>query len=161
MTMQTIAGKFWKKVNILGDDECWPWMAGKVGAGYGVMNCEGKDIRANRLAWELTYGPMPKGLCVCHRCDNPPCCNPKHLFLCTHADNMADMARKGRSAHGERHRNAKLTVEQVLEIRRCYAQGAMLQRELAVEYGVTQQQISLIVRGKNWLDSYLKKEKAK
>lgn len=94
-----IATRFWRKVKRGPPDECWPWTGRRGGRGYGRVGSCG----AHRLAWELTNGAIPAGLWVLHRCDNPPCVNPSHLWLGTHADNMADMRAKGRSARGDRH----------------------------------------------------------
>jgi len=85
---------------------CWLWTSATTAAGYGVFRLGGrKGIAAyvHRLAWALTHGPIPDGLEVCHHCDTPPCCNPDHLFLGTHSDNMRDMARKGRNRGARRH----------------------------------------------------------
>lgn len=89
--------KFWARV--ARSDGCWLWTGGTGPRGYGVVRYQGAAFRAHRLAWILTHGPIPEGLFVCHHCDNPPCCNPAHLFLGTGADNMRDMANKRRGYH--------------------------------------------------------------
>lgn len=92
------AERFWEKVDRRSPDECWPWLGrARTSFGYGAFAI-GRDRanRAHRIAWELTNGPVPVGLSALHRCDNPPCCNPAHLFLGTQADNIADMVAKGR-----------------------------------------------------------------
>ncbi len=94
------------------------WTGGKQVSGYGMAyhhDENGKSVYkpAHRASYELTYGPIPDGLDVLHRCDNPPCVNPAHLFLGTHAENMVDRNTKGRQARGERHPHAKLTAEDV------------------------------------------------
>lgn len=123
-----------------------------------------RSFRAHRFAWEITRGPIPDGLHVLHRCDNPPCCNPDHLFLGTHIDNVADMVAKGRGAKGERsgarlhpervargERNgtAKLTAAQVAEIR-ATPRKVGSQHALALRFGVSDATISMIVNGKAW-----------
>jgi hypothetical protein len=75
---------------------CLEWQGAKSAAGYGQMWVDGRLQYTHRLAWEAAYGPIPDGLLVCHHCDNPPCCNPNHYFLGTHADNNADKISKGR-----------------------------------------------------------------
>jgi hypothetical protein len=79
-------------------DGCWPWTGGKHRAGYGVIRDGGDTVLTHRLMWVLTFGPIPKGMDVCHRCDNPPCCRPGHLFVGTREDNVHDMIDKGRAA---------------------------------------------------------------
>lgn len=88
--------KFWKKVNKLSDDECWLWIAHKIPSGYGQFNAMGKIMRAHRVSWILKNGPIPPEKVICHKCDNPSCVNPNHLFLGTLKDNSRDMIKKGR-----------------------------------------------------------------
>ena len=149
-----LAERFWEKVGQSGPTECWPWLAGRGGGeyDYGHIRHNGETINAHRVAWELTYGLIPEGVCVCHHCDDRMCCNPAHLFLGTRADNNTDKAQKGRSFHpsGEKHGRSALTDVMVLEIRRLYAGGSVLQRELSATYGVSQQQISFIVNRRAW-----------
>jgi hypothetical protein len=149
--------RFWEKVRVGDPDECWPWLAGIEKNGYGRISlgrrCEGR-IRAHRLAWTLSHGPITDGLYVLHRCDNPCCCNPAHLFLGTAAENSADMVRKNRQARGERVATAKLTYQKAREIRRLYAAGQHSQRELARRFGVHQGAIWQILHHKIWDEGY-------
>jgi len=85
--------RFWCGVKRGEPDECWPWTRSLSPKGYGRV----RGRNAHRVAYELTYGPIPPGMFVCHTCDNPPCCNPAHLFLGTYLDNIADMVAKKRS----------------------------------------------------------------
>jgi hypothetical protein len=131
---------------------CIEW-TGTRNRGYGYIRRDGKTIRAHRLAYELKHGPIPKGLYVCHRCDNRSCCNTDHHFLGTNADNMADRNAKGRQAKGERSGGAKLTEADVLEIRRRLAAGES-QLEISKAFGITRQHVGYIKSGKTW--SHLK-----
>lgn len=90
----------WAKVRQGDPDECWPWQAALSSTGYGVAGWNGSSTSAHRAIWMLTYGEIPPGLMVCHACDNPPCCNPSHLFLGTQRENMQDAQRKGRIPTG-------------------------------------------------------------
>lgn len=125
--------------------------------GYGAFRVNGETVRAHRVAWELTHGPIANGLCVLHRCDNRRCCNPEHLFLGTYADNYADMAEKGRQSRhsrprGTQHGNAKLNPEAVRAIRVSYAAnsryGALM--ALARKYGVSLKTIDNVVKRTVW-----------
>jgi len=149
--------RFWSKVDRSGGpDTCWPWLTSALADfGYGVVGVGGRrknggrTEKAHRVAWMLTFGPIADGLNVLHSCDNPLCCNPSHLFLGTLADNTADMVAKGRHAHGECS-YAKLTWEQVEEIRKRYATGSESQRWIARDYGISRSMVGLIVRGERW-----------
>lgn len=110
-------------------------------------------IPTTRFIWELTHAvPVPPGMLVCHRCDNPPCFNPEHLFLGTNKDNMHDMISKGRSRHpkGEETNNRKLNNSQVLEIRQEYASGGFSMRRIAQRYGISKTHVRQIVRKIKW-----------
>lgn len=93
------AERFWAKVDKRGPDACWPWLASRCDSGYGKFRV-GKMTRSHRVAFELGGGEIPDGQCVLHRCDNPACCNPAHLFVGTFNDNVQDMVRKGRQRSG-------------------------------------------------------------
>ena len=143
---------FWSQV--AKGDGCWVWTGLKNGDGYGSVWFGKRMDGTHRVAWTLTNGPIPDGMMVLHRCDNPPCCRPDHLFLGTQADNVRDMHAKGRArkAHGSACGMSKLTEEQVSEIRHRYAAGDVSQTKLAAEYGVSQVMVSQIVRRKTWTE---------
>jgi len=151
-----IEERFWSKVARADQDSCWEWAYSKRDWGYGQfsikLNGRWGGVPAHRVAWELTYGDIPSGLFVLHRCDNPPCCNPNHLFLGTPLDNVEDCRDKGRSrwACGEAAGSAKLTALNVVEIRSRYAAGGNTQQALANEYGVSPSTISGVVLLKYW-----------
>lgn len=98
---KTLAERFFEKV--VRGDGCWIWTASTHHQwGYGHINVSGRSRAAHRVSWELHFGPIPDGMLVCHRCDNPPCVNPRHLFLGTNADNAADRDAKGRAVHANK-----------------------------------------------------------
>lgn len=127
---------------------CWIWK-GYVSRRYGVISINNRPVRSNRAAWILNFGPIPDGLVVCHTCDNPLCCNPKHLFLGTTHDNNEDKLKKGRHAYGEKSSSAILKYSDVREIRRLpKTRGSGVR--LAKKYGVSPATISAIRVGRNW-----------
>lgn len=128
---------------------CREWMGKRIN-GYGVVNFQGKGLRAHRVVYELLRGPIPPKLFVCHTCDNRPCCAIEHLFLGTSQDNMDDMRRKGRGAIRERHGGAKLTQADADAIRTRYAAGGEGYKRLGQAYGVTWSNIRAVVTGKTW-----------
>lgn len=137
----------WRRVDVRTPDECWPWKGPGDKDGYGRMKIGDGTVRAHRVAWALGHGFDPGDALVLHRCDNPPCCNPAHLFLGTHTDNVRDMHSKDRwvDRKGSRHPLAKLTEESVAEIRHRRAAGET-GRALAREFGVAESRISTLVR---------------
>ena len=136
--------------NIEKTPSCWIWLGSLDNHGYGRMNVGGKPTMTHRVSWEVHKGPIPPGANVLHRCDNPRCVRPRHLFLGDHAANMADKMAKGRHRYGnvsgEEHGMAKLTAEQVLAIR---ADQRSL-REVAAEYGLSRTHVWEIRTGRAW-----------
>lgn len=129
------------------DTGCWVWKGKPDSRGYGqVLRAKVACKSAHRLSWTLHFGRPPKGIMVCHKCDNPPCVNPDHLFLGTGRDNSVDAMLKDRVAHGERHGMAKLTEKSVLEIRG----SSLSQVRLAQKYGVSKALIYYIQKGIAW-----------
>lgn len=147
-----ISERFWGLVDRRGDDECWPWKKSTNPKGYGQFNvgrghATAKGIKGvcqltNRVAFELAFGAIPSGLDVLHQCDNPPCCNPRHLFVGTKADNMHDKISKGRSKR-------QLTKEQVVEIRRLAAEGATV-AELSTMFDRMPYSVDAVIRRRTW-----------
>jgi len=149
---RTLDERFWSKVAKGPVDKCWLWMGASNG-GYGYLGkTRGQQsILAHRLSYELHYGTLSNDLCVCHRCDNPACVNPLHLFAGTKADNNRDKEDKGRGNHvtGTGHPSAKLSVEGVATIKKLYVNG-MTQTAIANMFNVSQNTVSRVVRNKTW-----------
>ena len=153
---------FYQSVTMLGPDQCWEWAGPRTIQGYGraVGPPRGgradRRVRAHRLSWEIHNGPIPGSLFVCHRCDNPPCVNPDHLFLGTHADNMADMGKKGRAAGrrvslcGEKQWAAKLTEEIVVEMRKAREIGGLRLAMIADRYGLSLSHTKRVIYRQSW-----------
>lgn len=147
-----IEERFWNKVDTGATGGCWLWTGAKNEKGYGVIGRGGRgsgNEKAHRVSWMIHFGPIPDGLFVCHKCDNPACVNPDHLFLGTNDDNVQDMVSKNRNARGETS-YAKLTEEQVIDIRQRHKQREVSCQDLANEYGVSRSEVQLIVSGKRW-----------
>jgi hypothetical protein len=158
-----------------GPDECWVWTGGKFDFGYGACWDGDRTTQAHRVSWVLAHGHLPPKTCVLHKCDNPPCVNPAHLFLGSRSDNTADMIRKGRAkltgpitpATGDRNgsrtspesrpkgsavKTSKLTLAQVLEIRRLRADG-LERNAVAAQFGIAPGHVSQITSGRAWRHS--------
>ena len=137
--------QFWGNVDIRGPDECWPWQLGKFTYGYGKLAWRGNAAEvAHRVAYTLAKGPIPPGLDVMHSCDNPPCCNPKHLSPGTKRANQVDALQKGLLS------NVKLTEQIVREARRLHRVGGVSYSALGRRYGVTTQGIRHAILGISW-----------
>jgi hypothetical protein len=146
-----LAPRLWARVEKASGDGCWEWNGSRTGFGHGQIGTgSGRTVYTHRLSYELAHGPIPDGLCVLHRCDNPPCCRPDHLFLGTRSDNMADKVAKGRQQRGERAGNAVLTEEKVMAILAAYATGEFPVLTLANEYGANEATMRAIVNGQTW-----------
>ena len=131
-----------------GPDACWPWTGYMGSSGYGAVYVDQHEVKAHRVAYLLAFND-PGEMYVCHHCDVRLCCNPAHLFLGTHADNMADMRAKGRGPKGSRIPTAVLTPPDVLEIRAGFYRGDS-DRSLAERFGVSPGTIWAIRTGKTW-----------
>jgi hypothetical protein len=153
----SIIQRFWPKVDTSGD--CWLWTACTCKGGYGCF-CLGnshkpRQINSHRFVWEITYGPIPAGLCVLHRCDTPACVRPTHLFLGTTADNIADKMAKGRARgggsdqRGENNNGAKLTEATVRQIRQLRAEGYSYAK-IAAQVGTSSGNCLLVCKRVTW-----------
>lgn len=128
---------------------CIEWTGALMHQGYGHINWNGKIHRTHRLSYAATKGEIAGGIVICHKCDNPACINPDHLFAGTKADNSADMAKKKRSTIGERNPMAKIDASVVHEIR-VLGKTGMLQKDIGSKFGITREAVGLIIRGERW-----------
>ena len=146
---EAAARRFWPKVQKGGPDVCWLWQGAKTTQGYGNLNINFMSKLAHRISWFLHTGDIPPPeVSVCHHCDNPSCVNPRHLWLGTNADNVADRDKKGRGwdRSGSRNHNAKLTEDDVRAIRK----DTRIARIIAPEYGVSARLVNDIKSRKGW-----------
>lgn len=147
---EAVLKRFWGKVEKKGPDDCWEWRAYRSPKGYGQFAVNRTCIAfSHRVSFAIENGTTPTDLIVCHRCDNPPCCNPGHLFLGTEQENSSDMVRKLRSSRGEA-RSDKLTESAVIEIKTAYASGNYSYKTLGAAYNVEWSTIRAIIKGRNW-----------
>lgn len=149
-TVKPLADRFWPKVQKT--DGCWIWTAAVDHHGYGNIGAgrrsEGK-IKAHRAAWLLAGGEDPGDRDLCHRCDNPRCVRPDHLFIGSRLDNMRDCVAKGRASRGSRNGHARLSEAAITEARRLLSQGVS-RKELAAKFGVSHSGMCYALRGDTW-----------
>lgn len=140
-----LAERFWEKVDKRGENECWPWIGSRDETQRGLIHRDGKLTRAPRVSWFLHHGEdLPPGTFALHTCDNPACVNPAHLRAGTPAENMQDMARKGRTGHGPR-KPWSLSPEQRAEIVARWRSGVAI-RALANEHGVSRSRVRRLLQ---------------
>lgn len=143
--------RFWEKVDTsAGPDDCWVWTAATC-RGYGMIGESGsrKTVRAHVASWKLANGSVPKGMHVCHTCDNRSCVNPKHLFIGSRLDNIADAVAKKRHTHGERQWLAKLTEDDVRVIRKL-GQMSVSRARIASKFGMSRSAIQQVLHRDTW-----------
>ena len=147
--------EFWRNVDIRSSQEsCWEWKRCRQAKGYGLLRFEPMGElsmqKAHRVAYHLTFGPIQKGKHVLHKCDNPPCCNPYHLYIGTNHDNAQDRKVRGRQQRGKDVYTAKLTKEQVRAIREEYISCQTSCEKLAKRYPVNPSSIWLVLTYQSW-----------
>ena len=141
--------RFWSSVDVRGLHECWDWRGGSFGpGGHGRFALKNGRIATHRAAFELVRGAVPEGKWVLHHCDNPKCCNPKHLYAGSHADNTQDAVDRRRMASGERNGNTKLSEDQARFIRKNPLR--LTGEQLAKRFNVASSTISYIRNGRSW-----------
>lgn len=167
MSKVTAAERFWRRVAVAGPDDCWPWIPDRGKGNYGGFWLNGTNRKAHRVSWEFTHGELPVGVDVLHKCDNPPCCNPAHLFIGTDADNVADKCSKNRQAkgdrngsythpekrpRGERHGRVNVDHSQAQAIRERWETGEASKSQIARENGISRPQVLKIIERRHWTD---------
>lgn len=149
---ETLEDKFWRRFEVAGKDDCWEWQGTKDPHGYGSISKNNRTFYAHRISYEINVGEIPEGIFVLHSCDNPSCVNPKHLFLGTQADNVADRDKKGRQVRGERVKGSKLTEKKVIRMRDLRKKHGkdMPYRVIGKKFNVSQQSAHDAVNGHSW-----------
>ena len=139
-----VIDRFWSKVDIKSEDECWEWLGPLRGKGYGYIVIEHKKIKANRFSWIITNGLIPTEKLVLHNCDNSKCVNPNHLYIGSHSDNMRDRCSRYNGMIG---RTNRFTEEKIQIIKLLYSKG-ITQRSIAERLGLSQSYISMLIHNK-------------
>jgi hypothetical protein len=147
---RSVAERLWERVDTSGGpNACWPWTGARFHFGHGAFKVNGRPWGAHRIAWELTNGPIADGQRILHICDNPPCCNPRHLYEGTLKDNGRDMRQRGRASHGETHPFARLDASSVRDARARFVAGNQI-KDIAPEYGVSAGTLAKAIHGVTW-----------
>lgn len=147
---------FWKKVKKGADNECWMWLGATCGSNskYGHALFGGTLKKAHRIAYEITFGEIPKGMLACHKCDNSLCVNPNHIFIGTYRDNILDMIKKGRQVkatmRGEESPRCKITEAQVIKAKFLRRTQGLMYKEIAKATGISRTNVSSILEGRSW-----------
>lgn len=146
--------RFWSKVEKRSDTDCWPWMAAvrRPDEGYGAFWLNNRHQPSSRVAWMLTFGDIPEGLQALHKCDNPRCCNPGHLFLGTNLENNADKVAKNRHAFGSKNGFSILTESDVVEIRKLKPDKSFREHSflIAERFNIKPGTVTDVWRGDSW-----------
>lgn len=145
---KTIDERFWEKVAVGSNEDCWPWLAALTHDNYGRFSVDGGQVMSHRMAWILTNGKLEPNICVCHSCDNPPCCNPAHLWLGRHQDNQRDMAHKKRRSGTINGRSIlkETDIPRIISLR----ENGLTYTDIAKKYAVSKHTIGRIIRGEGW-----------
>lgn len=149
---ESLRSRFLGKYSIDRDSGCWNWKASLAGKGYGQLKATGGhgQLYAHRVSYQIHFGDIPEGKSVLHRCDNPKCVNPDHLFIGTKKDNAQDMKSKGRHLYGERNGSAILSSKDVLSIKKLLSEKVLSQSRIGELFGISQIEVSRIHRGIRW-----------
>lgn len=142
--------RFWSKVDIKLDEECWIWKGAKLRGGYGNIKINGKTIQAHRYSYMLFYDVDIAGYDVLHICDNPSCVNPVHLFLGDDVSNSKDRVAKNRQTKGEDHPHSKLTAEDVIRMRNTFSFGQLSMHEIAKLFEMSYAETNAILHRRTW-----------
>lgn len=144
--------RFWRGVDKRGQDECWEWQKCRTKGGYGVMNVRRKILHCNRIGWTIENGRIPDGMIICHKCDNPSCCNPNHLFVGTDLDNCRDREMKGRGHDrtGGNHGRATTNEHAVILMRQIYSSGKYTHKKIAEMFKIKHSAVSDIMLRRCW-----------
>ena len=170
--------KFWSKVDTKDSQSCWEWKAGRSQSGYGIFSYLGKDVVASRMAYCIANGGIPESKIICHKCDNPPCCNPNHLYAGTFFDNYKDSVDRKRLVYntpkttkwntelskkyperygilkGESHGRSVLTKESGAAIRKLKSDGNHTLRQIAKMFNVSRSCVCHVIAGRCWKEDY-------
>lgn len=148
--------RFWSKVDIRSKNECWNWIGGKNSPGYGRFRLprQRKSENAHKFIYEWLFGKVPKGMCVCHTCNNRACVNPRHLYCGTPSDNMKDRVKDGTQSgganKGEKHHMNKFSKDTIDRVKTMLLEGHS-GKEISDKFGISRTHISRIKKGKNWV----------